>query len=807
MAKRKRSKPRAARPVPPTDKVPLDGPTRDTGPRPTVMIALTAGVALCVLITHWPALSARALAFDDDKHIFNSPLVQNPGLTSAGRIVGEVLQPSVGGYYKPLSMLSLMLDRAIAGTPDNLRPFRRTSLTLHLVGTILVVILLYQLFGQRWVAALAGLLYGLHPCTVEAIPWTAERKALLSAFFSLLCLVLYVRYAKRRGWGFYAAALIAYLCALLSKPTATPVVALLLLLDYWPIRRLTWRAVFEKVPFFIVGAVSAVITVISQHRTLGVASPGEESPLRAPLVLTHNIIFYLRKVVWPGAMTPHYPYPHPFDFSNALLIACLIGSVVLIAALLISWRWTRPPLVGWLFWFVAIFPAIGVVGFMKAIAADRFQYVPAVGFLLILTWALCRLWTRSTDGARTANPLARRVAIVTVVVILAVAEARATRNYLTYWQDTERLARRMVELAPDVSVVRGHLAYALGAAGEIEPAIAEYNEAIRLSPTNTQARYNLAVLLERQGRGDEAAAQYAEAIRFNPADDKSLTNLGNTLLHEGKVDQAILHYRAALKANPDLIEARNNLAAVLAGRGQLAEAAENYNALLRLQPSNVRAITALGKVLAEQGDVDGAVDLFDRALRFNPAHADALFNLGRVREKQGKTNAATARYEETLRLDPRHVEARLALVGVLADSGQLQQAVPHLQEAIRQWPRSARVAYEQGRMELRLGRPANAVQAFDRAVKLNPKYIDARIELGKATRATGDVEGAIQAFREAVRVAPDNADAHFHLGLLLHDRGDLDEAIRQYREALRLNPNHAGAPEALDMALQQSHEG
>ena len=248
MAAGKRKRRRTARSDGPAGGEPA-GHAEGTPRRPTVVLAaLAVGVAVAVMIGHWPALSARALAFDDDKHIFQNVLVQNPGFSSARRIVGEVLEPSVGGYYKPLSMLSLMLDRAVADQPDDVRPFRRTSLGLHVVNTILVVVLLYQLFGQPWVAALVGLLFGLHPCTVEAIPWTAERKALVSAFFSLWCLVLYVRYARRRGWGFYAAALVMYLCALLSKPTATPVVALLLLLDYWPIRRLSWRAVWEKLP-------------------------------------------------------------------------------------------------------------------------------------------------------------------------------------------------------------------------------------------------------------------------------------------------------------------------------------------------------------------------------------------------------------------------------------------------------------------------------------------------------------------------------------------------------------------------------
>lgn len=209
-------------------------------------------VCSIIAITHWPALSAKALSFDDNEYLTENPLVQNPGWSSAKRFLTEILTPStVGGYYQPLTMISLMTDYAIGGRVDNLMPFHRTSLILHVINTGLIIVFLYMLFGQSWAAALAGLIFGVHPMTVETIPWIGERKTLLAAFFTLWCLILYVRYARSGSRGFFIASVIAYVLAMMSKPISLPVPALLLLLDFWPLGRLKWKTVWEKLPYFI----------------------------------------------------------------------------------------------------------------------------------------------------------------------------------------------------------------------------------------------------------------------------------------------------------------------------------------------------------------------------------------------------------------------------------------------------------------------------------------------------------------------------------------------------------------------------
>ena len=158
--------------------------SQESGSRIGLLAALIVLVGQLVMLAHWPSLSAQALMFDDEQYLTDNYLVQTPSWSSAGRFLSEVSKPStVRGYYQPLTMISLMTDCALGGRNDNLRPFHRTSLSLHVMNTMLVIVLLYLLFDQVWVAAVVGLLFGLHPLTAETIPWVGERKTLLAAFF------------------------------------------------------------------------------------------------------------------------------------------------------------------------------------------------------------------------------------------------------------------------------------------------------------------------------------------------------------------------------------------------------------------------------------------------------------------------------------------------------------------------------------------------------------------------------------------------------------------------------------------------
>ena len=408
------------------------------------ILIITAIIIVCgsVVWTHWPALSAKALLFDDDQYLTKNRLVQTPGWESAKRFLTEVLEPStVGGYYQPLTMISLMLDYKIGGRPYNLAPFHRTSLALHALNTAFVIILLYLLFQNLWIAAVLGLLFGLHPMTVEPVAWVGDRKTLLAAFFALLCLVSYVRYAQKTNWHYYTIAIFMYLAAIMSKPTALPVPVLMLLLDFWPLRKTGKRIFIEKIPFFALMAVFAVITYISQARTAAVELAGGYGLAKIFYVVCYSVIFYLHKIIWPVNLSPQYA-PELLNITNPVILISVILSIVLLIGFLVSLRWTRAFFACGLFFVIGILPTIQIFRFSHVFTSDKYAYIPAIGILILLAWLLKRSAVKS--GAV--------VVISAIIIILAVAEVKACRSYLTYWQDTIRLCEHMLTISDTGSV-------------------------------------------------------------------------------------------------------------------------------------------------------------------------------------------------------------------------------------------------------------------------------------------------------------------------------------------------------------------
>lgn len=653
-------------------------------------------VGAAVLAVHWPALSVRAIASDDQEYVLDNRLVNDPGWPAVGRVFGEVLHPStVSGYYQPLAMSSLMLDRWLGGRPDNLRPYHRTSLGLHVLNAVLLTLLVSQLFGRPWVGAAAGLLFGVHPLTVETVAWLAERKTLLATAFSYGALISYVAYTRRGQVPLLVASLLAFALALLSKPTSTMLPLVLLLLDYWPLRRLRWGSVVEKIPFFVLALISGVVTIVSQRQAGGVSVAVVDSALRVPLSVAHNLVFYPLKLVWPANVSSYYAYPEPFALTNAALLVGVIGAPLLLAGLLVSWRWTRALLTGWLIFVVAVFPTLGVINFTDVIAANRYVYLPVLGFVLILAWGLCRIDERVR---RSRHVGVWRAVVIVLVLGVASANGWLSREQLGYWQTSEGLHRYMLRFAPGAGTLHVNLAADLVKQGRIGEAIDHYEQALRSNASRHVAHYNLGVLYGREGRNAEAKQHYVKALPSKAFGYRAQTNLGLLLAREGRVAEALEQLEAALsrapryqpaadvlvnvvmsdgrravleRAWPILAErvrqlprsaaAHNDLANVLAGLGKREAARENFERALELDAGYALAHLDLGSLLIEMGELDSAVEHLQAAIRLEPELPAAYGNLGRVYEMRGRADLAAETYRAGLRFTPKDAWLRSAL--------------------------------------------------------------------------------------------------------------------------------------------------
>jgi tetratricopeptide (TPR) repeat protein len=597
-------------------------------PKSVLLAILIASVVAAVLFVYWPALSAQALYIDDYQYVVNNPLIRSPGWASASRFLSEVLTPStVEGYYQPLSMISLMLDFSLGGRENNLMPFHRTSLALHAANTALIIVLLYMLFGRPWIAAAVGLLFGLHPITVETIPWVGERKTLLAAFFAFWCLILYVRYAQKGSWKFYIGCFLLYLLALMSKPTSTPLPLLMLLLDFWPLNRLKWRTVIEKIPFFAVGCIFAIITFISQTRTAGTGLPSELGAQRVFLTLCHNIIFYLFNIIWPFNLSPHYSVPAPLGISNPMVLAGVVGTVILISLLLLSIRWTRAALTGWLFFFLAILPAMQLIGFSHVIAADKFAYLPAFGLLMILA-ALSIALKSKINSSKFKIPVS--VVMTLLILILASAESFGVRRYLANWQTSKGLYGYVLARNPDSAPFHLGMAVALQSEGKLAEAVEHFRQVMRLEPNLPSAPYNLANALRQQGKYDEAVVCYRRALQLQPNDANYYNNLGTVLAMQGKLDDAAASFNLALRIDPNNVGVHYNLALLLSEQKKFAESISHYRFVLRYDPDNMQIYLDIAFALQSEGKINEALNSFRDAARVAPYSPVPLTQIAQI---------------------------------------------------------------------------------------------------------------------------------------------------------------------------------
>jgi len=586
-----------------------------------VNIAIVVAVCVIVLVAHWPALSAKALCFDDAEYVTDNVLVQNPGWVSASRFLTEVFTPStVGGYYQPLTMISLMFDYAIGGRADNPMPFHRTSLALHVANTVLIIALLYLLFGNIWLAAAVGLLFGTHPMTVESIAWISDRKTLLAAFFAFWSLLFYILFTRTAGKKYYAACLIAYLLALMSKPTSLCLPLVMLLMDYWPLKRFSRKSIREKSPFFVLLGVFALITFISQSVTIGGWFPGQEEHhlLNPPLIICHNIIFYPLKMLWPVNLTSHYTYPQPFAISNPKVLVDVVAAIILIIMLVVSLRWTKAALTGSLIFFIAILPTMQIFKFSDVIASDKFVYLPSLGLLMMLTSFLS--WF-------CANKQAKLLAVLVVVLLLAAAEGIATRNYLTCWKDTFILYNHMLTLAPDSVSLHGQLAITYGRAGQNEKAKELLEQTVAIDPSDGQAWFNLGVAYSKLELYPKAIDAFQKTIRLSPNYPNAYIELAGAYFAVGKFEEQIAPCKKAIELSPNSVNAYINLGSAYSSLGRFADGLELYKRAEKIAPQNLQIRFGLGYFYLKTGDPNSALQQYEILKQLDTAQADALRSL------------------------------------------------------------------------------------------------------------------------------------------------------------------------------------
>ena len=591
-------------------------------PAPRVQAAVLVALASVTFAVYARTLFCGFVYYDDGLYVFDNEFVRN-GVTLAG--LRHILTTGETGTWQPLALLSHTIDCQMYGLAA--WGHHLTSIVFHAANAVLLAIALARLTGRFYLGAAVAATFALHPAHVESVAWIAERKDVLSTFFWVLCLIAYERYARRGGAARYAAVCALLALGLMAKPMLVTVPCVLLLLDYWPLRRMdrgVVRLLTEKAPLFALAAASSAITLIVQRHNQAIVSL-ENLPLDQRLAnVAVSYVNYIALMVWPTGLA--IDYPHPRDTLTAVRIAASCAVLAAVTIALLAARKRAPyALVGWSWYLGTLVPVIGFVHVGEQGMADRYTYVPSIGLAIAAVWSIAAL---VPAGHR--SPAARAATAAFLCVALP-AWSLATWKQIAHWRDTEALWVRAADVNPAHERAQRNLGAIYLDRGEWVRAVPRLEAAAQLNPSDPRTFHNLGYALLRIGNPGAALERFARAAQLDPSNADTRNSLGVCLLHLGRDAEAVTVLRDATRLDiRDAVVAADlasNLGVALLKTGEVDEAVALLRGAVAQHSQNAKLRNTFGIALNAAGQRDGAIGQFREALRIDPANTEAQRNL------------------------------------------------------------------------------------------------------------------------------------------------------------------------------------
>ncbi len=595
-------------------------------PSPT-LASRTAIASVCVLlvavvwIVFGETLGFDFVNYDDNGYVQDNPEVKR-GISPGG--VLWAFDHAQIGHWAPLTTISHMLDCQLfrLWAPGH----HLTNVLLHTASVVLLFLLLRAMTGGVWRSAFVAVVFAIHPLHVESVAWVSERKDVLSGLFFMLTLGSYFHYT-RAPWlrGRYWAALGLFAMGLLSKDMLVTLPFVLLLLDYWPLKRFSPEARFvprhllvEKIPFFVLSAIACVFQiVVAEDATLTekVSLPGEISNALV------SYVTYFGQTIAPVNLAASYPNPeNHFAVWKSIFSAALLA---MISGAAFACRRKHPyVLVGWLWYLGMLVPPI--IGFTRAghAQSDRYTYLPQIGLTIAIAWLTEQTCATLSWGRR----ISAAGGLASILAFMWMSQIQAT-----YWRDDQTLWKHALAVGESNSLAHNNLGSVLLQKKETEKAMAEFQRALQINPNDAEAHDNLGSAFLQDNQVDKAMEEYEKALQINPRLVSAHYNLGNVYLRALHTENAIRQYQLALEIDPDDVPTRSNLGYAFLLNGQLDQAREQYQMALKTNPDFADAQCSLGTILLHDGHAEEAATHFEKAIELNPRYITALNNLAYLR--------------------------------------------------------------------------------------------------------------------------------------------------------------------------------
>ena len=525
-----------------------------------IPVLICLALAILTVITFWSIKDCGFINFDDNCYVYENAYVQS-GLNwnSIIQAFSSAELMEKGGFWHPLTWLSLMLDYQIFGL--NPQGFHLINLLFHIMNTILLFLVLRRMTKTLWPSAFVAALFAIHPLHVESVAWIAERKDVLSTFFWMLTMGAYSYYVEHPGFRRYFFVLLFFILGLMAKSMLITLPFVLLLLDYWPLRRfeeikpagpeykrsLIYPLLWEKVPLFVLAILFSIVTYFAEQSEGAIMSTKALSLVVRIGNAFISYIAYIGKMIWPSNLAVFYPHP------GVLLSWQVLGSLLLLIAFTVAviWMVKRSPYLatGWLWYIGTLVPVIGILQVGSHAMADRYTYIPMIGLFIIVAWGvpdLLKKWNHRKEILLTLSALS--ILCLSIITWIQVG----------YWQNSITLFGHALKVADNNGLAYYNRGMAYHVLGNYRQAIDDYSKMIEIKPFYEDAYNNRGIAYKSLGNYKQAIDDYSKAIKIKPDFADAYNNRGNAYKSVGNYKQAIDDYSKAIEIKPDLVAAYIN---------------------------------------------------------------------------------------------------------------------------------------------------------------------------------------------------------------------------------------------------------
>jgi protein O-mannosyl-transferase len=568
-------------------------------------------LVVITVIGYEPIRHNDFVTYDDISYITGNLGVQQ-GLNP--QTIAIAFRSSYGNYH-PLTWLSHMLDCQLY----DLNPLGHhlTNLLFHILNTLLLFWIMKRMTGFIWSSAFIAAVFALHPLHVESVAWASERKDVLSAFFFMLTILAYTFYVKKPSFIKYLLIFILFTLGLLSKSMLVTLPFVLLLLDYWPLKRLSLRSVYEKIPLIVLSAAGSIVTFIAQDRAGSTKMMFELTLFSRIGNCLASCVGYIIKTFYPINLAVLYPHPgNTLPVYKSILSLMILLVISIIIFLLRRHRYLA---VGWLWFLGMLVPVIGLVQVGYQAMADRYTYLPSIGLYIVIAFGTSSILSKWQY---------KKILLSVISVLILASMCFLTRIQVGYWKNSGTLFGHALNVTENNIVMHDNMAAHLINQKQYNEAFLHLKEAMRIDPLYSPPFRHIGDIFIAQNKLDKAMVAFrkAEVLGFSPSCDV-YGQLGIVYFKMGKYDLAEKNYKKAIELRPDHQNAKSNLAILLYLREQKDRAVELWQEVLELNAKHVNSNYNIGEAMSQQQEYTDAVKYFEAAIKEDPDHLDTLRKL------------------------------------------------------------------------------------------------------------------------------------------------------------------------------------